>query len=288
MPNINKTGFSGTSYDEWYIGDSTNASDKIIYANNTTAAIKPAIRYNSVTFTWEFSNDGAIWQGIGPNIHNDLFGLQGGNGPGEYYHISFDAYNWVTGYLHNGLNGLQGGAPNEYYHLSLDAYTWVNDAYVLGNPGDVLTVNNVGSAPTWSDNFMTVVSVGKAGIITPNCDGYFLQDLTESSDETFPAFVVNTDLSCLITDLSATMSDPMAGGESLVITVRVDEMDSPLTVTLNAATPLSGGGTLYREINTTSPFYINDGDKITVRFLSSLSCDAKNVMVNFVIMKKAP
>ena len=83
--------------------------------------------------------------------HNSLLGLQGGNGTDEYYHLSSDSYNQLTGIIngditvyntlhlnghpasdfslkththdHNDTTNIQGGAADNYYHLTNSEHT---------------------------------------------------------------------------------------------------------------------------------------------------------------------
>ena len=54
--------------------------------------------------------------------HNNLSGLQGGNGSTQYYHLTLADHTMLTAYDHEDMNGLLGGAANEHYHLTQDEY----------------------------------------------------------------------------------------------------------------------------------------------------------------------
>ena len=54
--------------------------------------------------------------------HNNLSGLQGGNGSTQYYHLTLADHTLLTAYDHEDMNGLLGGAANEHYHLTQDEY----------------------------------------------------------------------------------------------------------------------------------------------------------------------
>lgn len=55
--------------------------------------------------------------------HNNLSGLQGGNGSTQYYHLSLAQHTTLVAYDHEDMNGLLGGAANEHYHLTQAEHT---------------------------------------------------------------------------------------------------------------------------------------------------------------------
>ena len=150
--------------------------------------------------------------------------------------------------------------------------------------------NTANSKWIWSDNgtnsygFNTLsVITGKIGAVTAGTDGYFLGNFTEAADETFPAYVAND--SCTLKNLSVSMSGAITAGQSVQIIIRVSEVDTSLTVTLDDSTSLSADGKSRIEQDLSNEISVDNQDKVTVRFISSASADATNVMVTFDVLK---
>lgn len=168
---------------------------------------------------------------------------------------------------HNALSSIQGGSGADgYYHLTATQHTG-------------LTGGSSTSLHSHS-TIITQVMVGKVGAISSSMDGYFIA-FAESSDENFPAYVANR--SATIQKLTATMNgNAMAGADSVIITLRKNHEDTAITVQLDEVTPQNTGTTLYiaQEIMA-STFSVVNGDKITVRFVSSTANTVNDVMVSF-------
>ena len=125
------------------------------------------------------------------------------------------------------------------------------------------------------------ISVGKLGALTANKDGYLLPIFAESNDESFPALTINSDTAVALSRLTATVSSQINSGESVIIIIRVNNIDTDLSVTLDNSTPLNSGGTLYIAQDLTHNVLINNGDKVSVRFISSSEVVANNLFVTF-------
>jgi len=76
-----KTGITGTTENLFTIGNSIDGY-KYIYADISTSAIKPGLRWNDTDTQWEFSNDGYVWipfgEGSIPDSTDQYTILQGG------------------------------------------------------------------------------------------------------------------------------------------------------------------------------------------------------------------
>lgn len=136
------------------------------------------------------------------------------------------------------------------------------------------------------DTYSTTASVfnlitGKTGSLSNGTDGYLLTNLSEISDETFPAYSVNSD-SGTIDRLTVTCTQKPTASETVVITVRKNYTDTALTVTLDSSAAASAGG--YSVSDLSNSISIALDDVITISYVSSASADVENLMVTVRVL----
>jgi hypothetical protein len=220
------------------------------------------------------------------DTHNDLAGLQGGT-TSDYYHLKQVEHNWLTNsYTAGYWSPTQGGTGLTTLTTGDILYASATNTLSklpISTDGYVLTID--GGIPSWEihTNTLTQVAVGKDGYVTPATDGYLTVKFAEVETEVFPAYVANT--TCYIKNLTVTMSDVIAAGQTVDITIRKNNADTVLTLTLDDATPLNSAATLRIEQNTTNIVSLVNGDKVTVKYVASGTADAKDVFITFDILK---
>lgn len=127
--------------------------------------------------------------------------------------------------------------------------------------------------------FDPFIFIGKPGALSTSTDGYIISNMSEAVTEDFPAFIASSD--CILKNLTITMSAAMAAGETAQIIIRKNSADTLLTATLDDASPLNTAGNLRIEQDFINQISLVNGDKVTIRFISSAGCDAQNVTVKF-------
>jgi len=214
------------------------------------------------------------------------------------------APSWQT-LIHNNLYGLQGGETDGYYHLEFGEHTWLTDGYNLGywvesqggtgetsyNQGDILVGDGsngltvlpkgidgyqltvVGNSLDWTPGYYNVVFVGKVGSVSSSLDGYMLSNLAISSTEDFPAFLVP--IKSKVRGLRVRMAQPPGAGEDVIVTVRNAETDTELTVTI-VDTDITG-------TNVTSTIVVNPGAYLTVRIETSSGATVEDISASFLL-----
>ena len=117
--------------------------------------------------------------------------------------------------------------------------------------------------------------VGKIGPISNNTDGYLSADLDELTDENFPSFVIGKD--GYLHNLIVTCSERPSIGESIIITVRKNKVDTILTATLNDSMSANTVGYIVYNVTNIAP--VIRGDWITIRYTST-AANVQNLMVS--------
>ena len=128
---------------------------------------------------------------------------------------------------------------------------------------------------------ITILTVGKINNLSNGTDGYLLSSFVESSDESFPAIVINN-IAGNLKRLVVTCSQKPAAGQTVAILIRKNLVDTILTVTLTDTMTANTVGYIAQDlVNTVG---VTFGDWITVRFISSATANVKNIMVSFEII----
>jgi len=162
------------------------------------------------------------------------------------------------------------------YHV--DGYVTAPNLNTLcnGSNADLLHTHTGSSG----DGYHSII-VGSIGGLSNATDGYLLTGLIELSDESFPAYVVNSN-STSINRLVVTCSQIPGPGESVVITVRLNNVDTLLSVTVDDSTPSNTIG--YIESNLINNIDAVYGDHITIRFVSSAAANVQNIMATIKVI----
>jgi len=155
------------------------------------------------------------------------------------------------------------------------------------SPGDLVTVRAVTSATCaaadiyigirYSESIsagdtVDMVTVGKIGIVNPSFDGYLLPMYAQATTEVFPAYIFPDD--GYVDDLRIYANTPPGVGETAVITLRVNSIDTSLTAIVSGAS-----NTAQDLVNSVT---VNNGDKATVSIITSSGSAIADV---FVIMR---
>lgn len=179
---------------------------------------------------------------------------------------------------------LPGGSITNTNNFAINGYH-VDEYVTADNLSDLCNGSNADSLHTHSgtsggDGYHSII-VGSIGALSNNTDGYLLTSLVELDDESFPAYVINSD-SSKIYRLVVTCSNKPGAGESVVITVRLNGADTLLTVTLDNSTPAGIIGFIVTDLINNISAVI--GDHITIRFVSSVAANVQNLMATIKVL----
>ena len=169
--------------------------------------------------------------------------------------------------------------------LGRDLSNTINDAYVVGfNKISLDTTKEVGDGyaylysslsskfvPTKINNSY-IITVGKHGLVTPNATNYLLSNFNESTDETTKAFLAP--VAGTLSNLICYCNTAPGGSETVVITVRKNEVDTAITATLTGS-DISAFDIIHLA-------NIGSGDKITFKSVTSSGCAAKDLFVSLL------
>jgi hypothetical protein len=162
----------------------------------------------------------------------------------------------------------------------------INDIYSINvEPGDLVTVSSVTSASCAAADLQVSVrygellvgsdtidyiTVGKIGLITPGSTRYLLSNYAQSTNELFPAYVATQD--GYVDDLRIYANTPCGIGESTIITLRDDGVDTLLTTTIS-----NNDNTANDLVN---QIFVNSGSLLTVRAVTSAGCAISDVFIS--------
>ncbi len=130
-----------------------------------------------------------------------------------------------------------------------------------------------------TEDVIDIVTVGKIGIIATNplsyTTRYLLPNFAESSNEVFPAYLVEEDgyMDNLLVYADGYPDGYAGAGDTVEIAVRVNGAPTTLSATLI--------GTAHSVQNMIDSFNVNRGDRITVRSTSSPGSAASNLYAVF-------
>lgn len=128
----------------------------------------------------------------------------------------------------------------------------------------------------------SVLSVGKIGILPNASDGYLL-DMDITSDENYPAVVINSDTATLSRLIVTCTQKPTILGDYVTVTVRKNLVDTGLTVTLTLDSTTPAGGAGYIAKNLVNSQNVVIGDRITIRYESSAAANVQNLIASIEI-----
>lgn len=278
------SGINGTSINSFSIGDGLS-SDKNIYAN-ISISNNPCLKYNNSN--WQLSNDGINFKNLSsPDIGGDCSGtfqniiVKGLCGIAISNDIIEDGYVLAYNQSQNKWVPFQ---TSQSKALSGDLSGSSNNAKVIGFNGIALENNISGDGYTycynnilskWQSNKLNnnnVIKIGKKGLLTPNSVKYLLSNFTEASDESMIAFLAPTN--GVLSNLICYCDTAPGTGESVIITVRKNGIDTSITTTISdLETNVS---------NIINSIGLNSGDYLTFKSTTSLNCIASNLFVSLV------
>jgi hypothetical protein len=158
---------------------------------------------------------------------------------------------------------------------------------VTVNPGSLITVKAVTSVgcsvgdlmvsikytqQNFASTLADYIMAGKVGIVTPNATRYLLPNYAQSTDEVFPVYIIPA--TGTISNLDAYCSTSPGFGDDIVLTVRINGVDSLLTVTLADTDQM-----VEDSVNVVA---VSAGDIITVKSVTSATCAVADL---FLIMR---
>jgi len=262
----NLNGLQGGTTNEYY--HLTSAQHSTL----TTGTQGDILWYNGGS--WESLNigaDGYILKVNGSNLewgqdlpintqHNNLAGLQGGNGSDEYYHLDQSHHTLYT-------TATQGDL---FYASGAD--TWAKLA--LGDDGDTLVTN--GATVIWQENFYHAIYAGKQGSLLTNTDGYLLPNFSLATDTNVAAFVPS--INSFAAKLYVNLGTAPGVGETVSVTV-LDGL-----VPTNIAVDVSDENT--SEEDTTDTHEFSKGDAINIRVTTTSGSAAADISVTLLVYPK--
>lgn len=266
----------GTGLDSVVTGD-------ILYASGTNTLSKLSISDDGYILT--LSGGIPVWQEYTPGIsqHNSLLGIQGGEVDG-YYHFTSYQHAWLTdgyvdGYwgISKGGTGITSYTPGDILAADISG----NLEKINGNAGETVVTNSSGLM-TFVDLTVDYITTGLTGVLPAATDGYFLSDLSITTDENMVAYVVNTE-TATVKNLYVTCSSKPSTG-NVVITVRKNTIDTAMTVTVNNSS--SSRNSKYYEEDLSNTFDVSRGDFISVRFVSDSGASPSDVQVSIELVRR--
>jgi hypothetical protein len=116
------------------------------------------------------------------------------------------------------------------------------------------------------------ITTGKVGVVTPNTTRYLLSNFSQATTETFPIYQIPT--SGTLSGLNTYCATPPGFGDDIVLTVRVNGIDTLLSVTISDTNQTSAD-----IVNTID---VSSGDLITLKSVTSATCAVEDL---FIIMR---
>jgi len=161
-----------------------------------------------------------------------------------------------------------------------------NTANISVNPGDRVSLKAVSSAGSIAadiqasityikrtdivyEDTIDIITIGKIGIVTPNVTRYLLPNFAESTTEAFTAYLITED--GYLDDLRVYADTAPGGAETVVITIRVEGVDTALIATLTGADQEAS--------NLVNSESVLAGDRITIKSVSSVGSAAANLYI---------
>jgi hypothetical protein len=179
---------------------------------------------------------------------------------------------------------LPGGSSTITQNFAIDGYHVAEQVTGL-NISKLCNGSNADALHTHSISTGSIaITVGAYGALTssPPLDGYIVSMAIETGagSENFPAYVVNAP-TATVSRLIVTCSTPPSPGETVIITVRKNKIDTALTLTLDSS--MSAGVVGYVAKNLVDSFSVVEGDWITIRCQTSATCAVENLFVTLKI-----
>jgi hypothetical protein len=287
-----------------HIGDKTTADKYLVFGR--VADSSPGLRF-TVANGWEHSPNGTDWykfptQSFSTTAPSDGYFLSWNAGASEWTPVPRD---------HNSLTGHDGGTAGQYFHFTSAQHTWLADAadaghwtetqggthqtsyatgdmlyasavdtlskLTIGGEGSILQVNS--GVPVWTTaaatDVVSVVSCGTVGPLSADTDGYLLPLFAESTDQKMPVFIAP--MGCVLSNLLVSKSAGDLGAQTVDFTVCVNGAATAVTKQLTSTTVYA--------MDTTNTATLVAGDRVTVRFVSSVTAAPEDIMVNFQVTK---
>ena len=287
-----KTEINNTSSNSFSIGDGlpTNVDGYLLFETGNTN--KPGIKYDTISSTVKFSNDGYIWNNVGSltlgrdlsNTTNDAY-VKGFNGiPLSTTESLLDGYAYVYNQSRNKwVPGLV-SRSSESLTLGGDLSNTINSAHVVGFNNIPLSSNLPQDGYSYIYNSLinewipskisnnSIITVGKQDLLTSNATNYLLPNFCESTDEIVIAFFAP--VAGTLSNLICYCNTAPGGSETVVITVRKNEVDTAITATLTGS-DISAFDIIHLA-------NIGSGDKITFKSVTSSGCAAKDLFVSLL------
>jgi len=172
------------------------------------------------------------------------------------------------------LSEILGGTDQSTYAAGDILYSDIINSLTklpIGTNGFVLKSN--GYVPEWgsldTEDAIDIIRVGKIDVVSPNTTVYLLPDFSESNNEDFIAYLI--DGYGTLSNFNVVAGTAPGGADSIVFTVRVNNVDTSLSVTL------AGGATTITGINS---IVVSPDDIVTVRAVTSATCAASDIYVS--------
>ena len=193
------SGISGTSSNSFSIGDAlpTNVDGYLLFATGNTN--KPGVKYDTISSTVKFSNDGYVWNNVGSALSS-----LGGDLSGTISNASVVGFNGKA---------LTTDVPGDGY------------AYVYSSSSSKFVPSKI--------NNSSIITVGKQDLLIANATNYLLSNFTESTDENAIAFLAP--IVGILSNLVCYCATAPGGSETVVITVRKNTVDTTITGTITGA-----------------------------------------------------
>lgn len=222
---------------------------------------------------------------IGPTGNQGLQGIQGITGP-----TGIQGIQGIIGPTGNqGIQGIIGptGITGEIGPTGDNTVGVQGPQGETGPTGPTGTNGEIGLTGATGATGVRIISgilnVGNFGLLPQNDDGYLLTNFSYINNETFAALVINSSSSLKLIRLTASVSDQINVGEYIIITVRKNNADTLLSLTLNNSTPLNNSGTLYIDQDLVNQISISHKDKITIRYQTSVNANINNLYITLNI-----